>query len=86
MSEKQSKGQPPESDGDSINLTNRQGHPIYDNQNSRTVGERGPTVLENYQFLEKITHFDRERIPERVVHARGAGAHGYFEAYGTVGG
>ncbi|MFP5262219.1 MAG: catalase [Blastocatellia bacterium] len=66
-------------------LTNRQGHPVYDNQNNRTVGERGPTVLENYQFLEKITHFDRERIPERVVHARGAGAHGYFEAYGTVG-
>ena len=67
-------------------LTNRQGHPVYDNQNSRTVGSRGPTTLENYQFLEKITHFDRERIPERVVHARGAGAHGYFEAYGTVGG
>ncbi|HEV2801189.1 MAG TPA: catalase [Pyrinomonadaceae bacterium] len=66
-------------------LTNRQGHPIYDNQNTRTVGERGPTVLENYQFLEKITHFDRERIPERVVHARGAGAHGYFEAYGRIG-
>jgi catalase len=66
-------------------LTNRQGHPVYDNQNTRTVGERGPTVLENYQFLEKITHFDRERIPERVVHARGAGAHGYFEAYGRIG-
>src|SRR5918997_2424406 len=67
-------------------LTNRQGHPIYDNTNNRTVGERGPTVLENYQFLEKITHFDRERTPERVVHARGAGAHGYFEAYGRIGG
>ncbi|HAX77866.1 MAG TPA: catalase [Cyanobacteria bacterium UBA11372] len=66
-------------------LTNRQGHPISDNQNVRTVGDRGPTTLENYNFLEKITHFDRERIPERVVHARGAGAHGYFEAYGTVG-
>jgi catalase len=71
--------------GDQPVLTDRQGHPIYDNQNSRTVGDRGPTVLENYQFLEKITHFDRERIPERVVHARGAGAHGYFEAYGTIG-
>jgi catalase len=68
-----------------LTLTNRQGHPIYDNQNSRTVGDRGPTVLENYQFLEKISHFDRERIPERVVHARGTGAHGYFEAYGTIG-
>ena len=66
-------------------LTNRQGHPVHDNQNSRTVGPRGPLTLENYQFIEKITHFDRERIPERVVHARGAGAHGYFEAYGTVG-
>ena len=66
-------------------LTNRQGHPVTDNQNVRTVGDRGPTVLENYNFLEKITHFDRERIPERVVHARGAGAHGYFEAYGTIG-
>ncbi|MDF2679349.1 MAG: catalase [Brevibacillus sp.] len=66
-------------------LTNRQGHPITDNQSMRTVGNRGPTVLENYDFLEKITHFDRERTPERVVHARGAGAHGYFEAYGSVG-
>lgn len=73
-----------EQDGRPV-LTNRQGHPVYDNQNNRTVGERGPTVLENYQFLEKISHFDRERTPERVVHARGAGAHGYFEAYGRVG-
>lgn len=68
-----------------MTLTNRQGHPITDNQNVRTVGDRGPTTLENYHFLEKISHFDRERIPERVVHARGAGAHGYFEAYGKVG-
>src|ERR671919_1645001 len=66
-------------------LTNRQGHPVYDNQNQRTVGARGPATLENYQFLEKISHFDRERIPERVVHARGAGAHGYFETYGAWG-
>ncbi|MGH9155829.1 MAG: catalase [Acidimicrobiales bacterium] len=66
-------------------LTNRQGHPIYDNQNQRTVGARGPATLENYQFLEKISHFDRERIPERVVHARGATAFGYFEADGTIG-
>ncbi|WP_255298276.1 catalase [Brevibacillus dissolubilis] len=68
-----------------MTLTDRQGHPISDNQNVRTVGNRGPVTLENYHFLEKISHFDRERIPERVVHARGAGAHGYFEAYGTVG-
>ncbi|ALW84877.1 catalase [Hymenobacter sedentarius] len=66
-------------------LTTRQGHPVYDNQNLRTVGNRGPATLENYQFLEKISHFDRERVPERVVHARGAGAHGIFEAYGKVG-
>ncbi|WP_394367443.1 catalase [Rudanella paleaurantiibacter] len=66
-------------------LTTRQGHPITDNQNTRTVGRRGPATLENYAFIEKITHFDRERVPERVVHARGAGAHGYFEAYGTAG-
>ena len=66
-------------------LTTRQGHPVTDNQNLRTVGNRGPATLENYQFLEKMSHFDRERVPERVVHARGAGAHGYFEAYGTVG-
>ncbi len=72
------------SSGDNI-LTTRQGHPVTDNQNSRTVGNRGPVTLENYQLLEKISHFDRERIPERVVHARGAGAHGIFEAYGTVG-
>src|SRR5438874_3180518 len=66
-------------------LTTRQGHPVSNNQNLRTVGNRGPATLENYQFLEKISHFDRERIPERVVHARGAGAHGVFEAYGTAG-
>jgi len=84
----QSNGTQSPSDGtsESSTLTTRQGHPVYDNQNTRTVGSRGPTTLENYPFIEKITHFDRERIPERVVHARGAGAHGYFEAYGTVGG
>src|ERR1700682_608325 len=66
-------------------LTTRQGHPVSDNQNQRTIGARGPATLENYQFLEKISHFDRERVPERVVHARGATAVGYFEAYGKVG-
>ena len=75
--------QPPATD-DKV-LTNRQGHPVYDNQNQRTVGARGPATLENYQFLEKISHFDRERIPERVVHARGATAFGVFVADGTVG-
>ncbi|MFD3687535.1 catalase [Nocardiopsis sp. NPDC058631] len=77
--------QGPEPGDDREVLTNRQGHPVYDNQNQRTVGERGPATLENYQFLEKISHFDRERIPERVVHARGATAFGYFESYGSWG-
>jgi catalase len=71
--------------GTSDQLTTRQGHPIANNQNMRTIGRRGPATLENYAFLEKISHFDRERIPERVVHARGFVAHGEFEAYGTIG-
>jgi catalase len=66
-------------------LTNRQGHPITNNQAQRTVGSRGPATLENYQFLEKITHFDRERIPERVVHARGFVCYGELEATGKIG-
>ncbi|SDY81391.1 catalase [Citreimonas salinaria] len=66
-------------------LTNRQGHVIADNQSQRTVGSRGPATLENYQFLEKISHFDRERIPERVVHARGFVCYGEFEATGMIG-
>lgn len=66
-------------------LTNRQGHPVTQNQNIRTVGNRGPGTLENYDYIEKISHFDRERVPERVVHGRGAGARGYFESYGTAG-
>jgi catalase len=66
-------------------LTTRQGHPVYDNQNTRSVGARGPATLENYHFLEKLSHFDRERIPERVVHARGTTSFGFFEATGKVG-
>ncbi|WP_299257287.1 catalase [uncultured Kushneria sp.] len=66
-------------------LTNRQGHPVTNNQSQRTIGSRGPATLENYQFLEKISHFDRERIPERVVHARGFLAYGEFEATGMIG-
>jgi catalase len=83
MTDVSSKGPAP--GDDRAVLTNRQGHPVYDNQNQRTIGARGPATLENYHFLEKISHFDRERIPERVVHARGALAYGYFEAYGTWG-
>ncbi len=60
-------------------LTTNQGVAIPDNHNSLKAGARGPTLLEDFILREKITHFDHERIPERVVHARGAGAHGYFE-------
>ena len=60
-------------------LTTPQGAPIDDNQNSVTAGPYGPTVLSDTHLIEKLAHFDRERIPERVVHAKGAGAHGYFE-------
>jgi catalase len=70
--------------GDNI-LTTRQGHPVPNNQAQRTVGSRGPATLENYHFLEKISHFDRERIPERVVHARGFVCYGEFEADGMIG-
>jgi catalase len=66
-------------------LTTRQGHPVGNNQSQRTVGSRGPATLENYHFLEKISHFDRERIPERVVHARGFVCYGEFEATGKIG-
>src|SRR5918997_1781564 len=79
-----STGRPP-AEGDYRTLTNRQGHPVSDNQNERTIGPRGPATLENYQFLEKISHFDRERIPERVVHARGFLAYGTFTATGKWG-
>jgi catalase len=77
--------QPPAEGDDRPVLTTRQGHQVYDNQNQRTVGVRGPATLENYHFLEKISHFDRERVPERVVHARGALAYGHFTATGKVG-
>ncbi|PZQ96147.1 MAG: catalase HPII [Cereibacter sphaeroides] len=60
-------------------LTTNHGIPVSDNQNSLRVGERGPTLLEDFVLREKIFHFDHERIPERIVHARGSAAHGYFE-------
>ena len=65
-------------------LTTNQGLPISDNQNSLKAGDRGPTLLEDFILREKITHFDHERIPERIVHARGAGAHGYFQPYASL--
>jgi len=62
-------------------LTTNQGVPIADDQNSLRVGARGPSLLEDFHFLEKMTHFDHERIPERIVHARGSAAHGTFRPY-----
>jgi catalase len=65
-------------------LTTQQGIPVSDDQNSLKIGVRGPTGLEDFHFREKLFHFDHERIPERVVHARGFGAHGYFENYESL--
>jgi catalase len=65
-------------------LTTNQGLRLQDNHNSLKAGPRGPTLLEDFILREKITHFDHERIPERAVHARGAGAHGYFELYESL--
>jgi catalase len=65
-------------------LSTNQGLPISDNQNSLKAGRRGPTLLEDFILREKITHFDHERIPERIVHARGVGAHGYFQPYKSL--
>jgi hypothetical protein len=65
-------------------LTTNQGVVVADNQNTLKSGERGPSLLEDFHFREKITHFDHERIPERIVHARGSGAHGYFEVTNPI--
>ncbi|WP_313028591.1 catalase [Brucella sp.] len=65
-------------------LTTAHGVPIADDQNSLKIGSRGPVLMEDFHFREKIFHFDHERIPERVVHARGYGAHGYFENYASL--
>jgi catalase len=65
-------------------ITTNQGLFISDNQNSLRAGERGPTLLEDFILREKITHFDHERIPERIVHARGSAAHGYFQPYRSM--
>ncbi len=65
-------------------LTTNLGVPVADNQNSLKAGVRGPALLEDFILREKITHFDHERIPERIVHARGSGAHGYFECYKSM--
>ena len=70
--------------GERPRLTTQQGIPVGDDQNTLKAAERGPSLLEDFHFREKIFHFDHERIPERVVHARGFGAHGYFEPYESL--
>ena len=71
-------------EGDTPVLTTAQGAPVADDQNTLRVGARGPALMEDFHFREKMFHFDHERIPERVVHARGYGAHGYFETYESL--
>ena len=65
-------------------LTTNQGVRVSNTDISLKAGERGPTLLEDFHFREKITHFDHERIPERIVHARGSAAHGYFQVYESL--
>jgi catalase len=71
-------------EGDGPILTTAQGVPVSDDHNTLKIGPRGPALIEDFNFREKIFHFDHERIPERVVHARGYGAHGYFETYESL--
>ena len=78
-------GKPTDRAQGSAHLTTANGARIADTDHSLKAGERGPTLLQDHHLREKITHFDHERIPERVVHARGAGAHGVFVGYGTAG-
>ena len=72
------------SDGTNKFLTTDQGVRINDDNNSLKAGDRGPSLLEDFILREKITHFDHERIPERIVHARGSGAHGFFEVTNPI--
>lgn len=71
-------------DNDGKNLTTNQGLNVSEDEHSLKAGERGPTLMEDFHFREKMTHFDHERIPERIVHARGFGAHGYFQVYESM--
>ena len=64
-------------------MTTAAGVPVADNQNSITAGPRGPVLMADHQLMEKMAHFNRERVPERVVHAKGAGAHGKFTVTGA---
>ncbi|MGR7054767.1 catalase HPII [Klebsiella aerogenes] len=76
--------EPQRKGGENFPLTTNQGVRIADDQNSLRAGNRGPTLLEDFILREKITHFDHERIPERIVHARGSAAHGYFQPYKSL--
>ncbi|MCT4706267.1 catalase HPII [Enterobacteriaceae bacterium H16N7] len=76
---------PHRKNGENVPLTTNQGVRIADDQNSLRAGTRGPTLLEDFILREKITHFDHERIPERIVHARGSAAHGFFQPYKNLG-
>lgn len=69
---------------DSGYLTTNQGVGVHNTDDSLVAGQRGPTLMEDFIFREKLTHFDHERIPERIVHARGSGAHGYFQVYESL--
>jgi catalase len=65
-------------------LTTAAGIPVGDNQNTKTVGPRGPVLIEDFHLIEKMAHFNRERIPERVVHAKGSGAYGHLKITGDI--
>lgn len=65
-------------------MTTAAGVPVGDNQNSLSAGPRGPVLMQDLLLIEKMAHFNRERIPERVVHAKGSGAHGFFEVTGDI--
>jgi catalase len=65
-------------------MTTAAGTPVVDNQNSQTAGPRGPVLMQDYQLMEKMAHFNRERVPERVVHAKGAGAYGTLTVTGDI--
>src|SRR4249919_1399019 len=75
---------PVRTDATARRMTTNQGVPVADNQHSLKAGLRGPALLKDFVLREKITHFDHERIPERIVHARGSGAHGFFECYAPL--
>jgi catalase len=81
---KEGQKQKPEKPGEREKMTTAFGIPVSGDQNSMTAGARGPVLMQDVHLLEKLGHFDRERIPERVVHAKGAGAHGYFEVTADV--